>query len=93
MDDEARRAIGKKYQRGVEDLISKYMCQEEDELDVIDILYSEEEQCIPMEEISFIKNTKRKEMQSSASKLFLFNDIYRILCHDCDFEDIYQLLK
>lgn len=92
MDDEIRKAIGLKYQKGIDDLLVKYGHLEDDELHVIDILNSEEDQTFVVEEISFIKSSKKQELQKNY-KMFLFSDVYKTLCSDCDFEDVYLLLK
>ena len=90
--DDIRKAIGKKYQRGIDELITKYINQFDDELDVIDILKSEEEETFLIDEISFIKSTKATDKIVN-SKIFIFNDVYKMLCTDCDFEDICSLLS
>lgn len=92
MDDDVRRELTKKYQRGIDQLISKYINQIDDEFDVIDVLNSEEEQTFLLEEISFIKSSKAPEKMPH-SKLFLFNDIYKMLCQECNFDDLYLFLK
>lgn len=90
--DEEREAIIEKYKRNVDNLIRKYQNYEEDSIDVIDVFNYCEQPTIYIDSISFIKSS-RSSLQSNNSTLLFFEDVYRMLCTECVFEDIYRFLR
>lgn len=90
--EEEKIHIHRKYKQSLDHLISKYGNVHENDSDIVDILYSEEEKTFIVDDISFIKCSRRKE-QKLDSKVYLFSDVFKALCNDVDFDEIHQLLS
>lgn len=88
-----KKAIVAKYRKNIERIIEKYKDNEDDSLEVIDILGMDSEPTFCIDSISFIKNRSMKTTATENFSLILFQDIYRMLCSECDFEDIYRILS
>lgn len=86
-----KKAIISKYRRNINKIIKKYENYEDDYLEVIDIFTYEDQPTFCIDSISFIKNSAQKPAVDN-SPLILFHDIHKMLCTECDFEDIYRIL-
>lgn len=87
-----RKAIVDKYEKNIGKIIKKYEKYEDDYLEVMDILNFDEFPSFCIDSISFIKNNPQKSTIENSS-LVLFQDIHKMLCTECSFEDIYWILK
>lgn len=90
--EKERKQIVKKYAQNLDKIIKKYENLEDDDLQTFNLFGSEEYPTFNVDSISFIKNTPHKSTISSSS-LLLFQDIYKMLCSECSFEDIYLILN
>lgn len=85
-------AILDKYEKNIKDLISRYETHEEDSMDIVDVFDYAEEETLYLDSISFIKNNTEKTL-TEGSKILIFQDIYKMLCTECDFEEIFRIFK